>query len=456
MIFRLYDHFYFTFVTLVLIRLKKHIETNFSFLKEKKIIVAISGGIDSVVLAHLLQQLKFEISLAHCNFRLRGKASDEDQVFVEALANQLNLPFFTIAFETLDYADKNGVSTQMAARELRYRWFEKIRRENELDYIATAHHLDDDLETFLINFTRGTGLNGLTGIPSLNNKVIRPLLPFSKETIEKYGHENNIEWREDASNSKTAYQRNEFRHKVIPILKKMNPNLLVSFQKTTSYLQESQGIIDDTITKLKKELFVTIRSGVQQIDIEKLKNRKNSKAYLFELLKEYSFTEWNDVTDLMYAQSGKVIYSNTHRLIKDRDHFLLESIGDKDPTAHFQISKGQTTLALENFKLQLTTSDVSIENESKNSIQVDAETLEFPLTLRKWNAGDYFYPFGMKGKKKISKFFKDEKLSLIEKEKAWLLCSKNDIVWIVNRRLDDRFKVTDATQKTIQIAYIED
>ncbi len=417
--------------------------------------VAISGGIDSTVLAHVLQQLKFDISLAHCNFRLRGSASDKDQLFVKNLANQLNVPFYTIAFNTSTYATKKGYSTQMAARELRYDWFEKIRIENNLDYITTAHHLDDNLETFLINFTRGTGLSGLTGIPIINGVIIRPLLPFSRDDIEQYANDHTIAWHEDRSNIETKYKRNKIRLQIIPLLKELNPQLLNSFKKTSEYLKGSQQIINDTLESIQKTIVIPASSGIQKINIEKLKELKNPKAYLFELLKEYNFTEWDDVVGLLHAQPGKKIYSETHRLIKDRDHFLLEPMPSQNKTASFLIQEGQDTLTLEDFTLRLTEIDTPKFDEIKNAIRVNADILQFPLELRKWKTGDYFYPFGMTGKKKISKFFKDEKLSLIDKENTWLLCSKNEIVWVINRRLDDRFKVVSDTKKTILIEYIE-
>ncbi len=455
MIVRRYDHFYFTFVTPVLIRLKKHIETDFSFLKDKKIIVAISGGIDSVVLAHLLLQLKFQISFAHCNFGLRGKASDEDQLFVEELAKKMNIPFFSIAFDTKNYAAKTGASIQMAARELRYTWFEKLRMENSFDFVTTAHHLDDNLETFLINFTRGTGLSGLAGIPPVNGTIVRLLLPFSKAEIEQYAKDHSITWREDQSNKETTYKRNKIRHQIIPLLKELNPQLIASFKKTTKYLNESQQIINDAAELVKKDIVTSEKKGSLKIDLQKLKKLKGTKVYLFELLKDFSFTEWNDIEYLIYAQSGKVIYSETHRLIKDRDHFFLEPRISQNQTSSFHIVKGQNTVILENFKLHITETIASENTENNNAVQVDAEKLQFPLELRKWKNGDFFYPLGMTGKKKISKFFKDEKLSLLEKEKTWLLCSNNEIIWVVNRRLDDRFKITSSTNKKILIEYIK-
>ncbi len=440
----------------MLVTFKKHIDTNFPFLEGKKIMIAISGGIDSVVLTHLLYKLNVDISLAHCNFRLRGNASDEDQLFAQELANQMNVAFYTTNFDTSKYAKEIGYSTQMAARELRYDWFEKIRAKNNLDYVATAHHLDDNLETFLINFSRGTGLKGLTGIPPINKSIVRPLLVFSRDEIEQYAKENGVIWREDKSNQELTYQRNKIRHQVVPILKELNPQLVNSFKKTHEYLTGSRDIIEDKLTDITQDVIASKPSSIKTFNISKILALSNPKAYLFELLNDYGFTEWNDILGLLSAQSGKTIFSQTHRLIKDRDHFLLEPIAFKEGVQHISIFEGQDLVNLKNFRLHFKKVDISEESEFKNCIHVDADKLEFPLTLRKWEAGDYFHPFKMTGKKKVSKYFKDEKLSLIDKERTWFLCSNNDIVWVVNRRLDDRFKITKDTKKIIRIEYFEE
>ena len=432
---------------------KKHIETNFAFIKDKKILLAISGGIDSVVLAYLFSALKIDFILAHCNFRLRGKDAEDDEQFVKKLAQQLNVSEYTVAFDTEKYAKEHKVSIQMAARELRYDWFENIRREKKLDLIATAHHLDDNLETFLINFARGTGLNGLTGIPEIKGNIIRPLLAFSREQIEEYAAINNILWREDKSNAKTAYQRNKIRHQIVPALKEMNPNLLSTFKKTTQYLKESQQIIDATILKLNENIILKETNNLTKIDIQKLKKLTNPKAYLFEILKNYGFTEWNDINNLLDAQSGKQVFSNSHRLLKDRDYLLLTAISSTQGKVKlFEIKKGQKDIELEKFKLSFRkTEHMETKVESKDIVFINMDKLEFPLHLRRWQKGDFFYPSGMNGKKKLSKFFKDEKFSLLEKENTWLLCSANNIVWVLGKRLDDRYKINNNTKNIVRI-----
>nr|BFF39719.1 tRNA lysidine(34) synthetase TilS [Tenacibaculum mesophilum] len=309
-------------------QLAKHIDEQFSFLKEKKLLIAISGGVDSVVLTHFLHQLQFNISLAHCNFQLRGKESDLDEMFVKELGKSFNIQTFTTRFNTNEYATKNKLSTQLAARELRYSWFDSLSQKNNFDYILTAHHADDNLETFLINLSRGTGLEGLTGIPPINKNIIRPLLIFSREEIVAFAKNNNIKWREDESNSETKYLRNKIRHQIVPTLKELNDSVLKNFNKTIDHLKESQQIIDDKIADITHEI-VSKEGDLLKINIEKLLKLSNPKAYLYQLLKSYKFTEWNDVYNLIYAQSGKQILTKFYTLLKDRDFLLLLRTNEK-------------------------------------------------------------------------------------------------------------------------------
>ena len=436
----------------MLAQFSQHINNHFSFLKDKKLLIAISAGIDSVVLSHLLHSFKFNISLAHCNFQLRGMESDKDEAFVKKLAEDLNVPIFTQSFETSSYAKKQKLSIQLAARELRYKWFEEVLRINGLDFVLTAHHADDDLETFLINTARGTGLDGLTGIPMRNGNILRPFLPFSRSQIEKYAKDNGIVWREDHTNLETNYLRNKIRHKIIPVLKEINPALLASFKTTLENLKGSRQIIDDKISELSNDL--VIKDGNKlKLDIDQLTKLSNPKAYLFELLKPYGFTEWNDVRDLLDAQSGKKIRSSTHQLVKDRKYLLLAAYFEDDKNKGvYKVKKGDLYFHEEDIKMKftyLTKTHTTINN--KNVAFLDLGNLKFPLTVRKWEKGDYFYPLGMKGKKKLSKYFKDEKISILDKEKIWLLCSEDKVAWVVGKRLDNRFRITDKTKNILKI-----
>ncbi len=430
-------------------KLQQHIKYKFSFLKEKKLLIAISGGLDSVVLTHLFHQLNFDISLAHCNFNLRGTESGKDEFFVKELGEKLNLKTFTKSFETENFASENQLSTQVAARNLRYNWFQEISIKHQFDFVLTGHHADDNLETFLINLTRGTGLEGLTGIPELNNNIVRPLLVFSRDEIENFATKNNIDWREDKSNASNKYVRNKIRNQVVPILKEINPTLLDSFQKTTDYLQESQQIIDASISDFKKKVLKETENSNLKIDIAKIQETNNPKAYLYQLLKEFGFTEWRDVTNLLTAQSGKEVLSRTHRLLKDRGFLIISKKEEIKSNNNFLIS--EDTLEIRS-PIHLKIAAVSkIEKENKSTIHLDKNSITFPLTLRKWQYGDFFYPKGMQGKKKISKFFKDEKYSSIDKENTWLLCTENNITWVIGKRQDNRFFANEKTKSILKI-----
>lgn len=433
----------------MLTNFKKHIEENFSFLKGKKSLIACSGGVDSVVLMHLVKNLNLEIALAHCNFSLRGEESDGDEQFVVALAENLDVPIFSETFDTHKYADEQKVSTQMAARTLRYNWFEEILSNFSYDYLLTAHHLDDDLETFFINLSRGTGLNGLTGIPKKNQKVVRPLLNFSREEIVDYAEANKLKWREDSTNQKTDYLRNKLRLEVIPQFKETNENLLKNFKKTQDNLIASQNLIDDYMSLVYK-LVISKKSDSYHLNIQKLRELPHTEELLYELLKDFGFTEWNDVSNLLDAQTGKQVLSKTHRLLKNRDELILTEVVINPIDEEYLVTEEGISAPI---KLEIEQS-MAIGETEKNTIYLDAEKLSFPLKLRKWRKGDSFKPFGMGGSKKLSKFFKDEKLSATEKEKIWVLVDKNEVVWVVGKRMDDTYKVTQKTEKIIKITYV--
>ncbi|HLV14396.1 MAG TPA: tRNA lysidine(34) synthetase TilS [Xanthomarina sp.] len=429
---------------------KKHIDNNLSFIKDSKLLIAISGGVDSVVLTHLCYQLGLKVSLAHCNFNLRAEESDKDEDFVIELAEDLELDVFIESFDTEAFAKDHKLSTQMAARDLRYNWFADLAEQLQFDYILTAHHADDNLETFLINLTRGTGLDGLLGIPEVNGKLVRPLLSFSRENLEVYALKNNMAWREDLSNASTKYLRNKLRHDVIPILKEINPKLLQNFQKTLSHLHDTKVVLNDSMDEIHKKVVDKISEDEIHFSVEKLKSLSNPRAYLFEILKAYHFTEWQDITDLLEAQTGKQVFSKSHRLLKNRDELILSRIFHEKPAEHLTISEEIDCVKTALGNLSFETVDKIVPTD-KTSIFVDKDLLKYPLSVRKWEKGDYFYPFGMESKKKLSKFFKDEKLSMIDKENIWLLCSNEEIVWILNHRADNRFKITNNTRHILKI-----
>lgn len=432
--------------------LQNHIDKEIPYLNKKKLLLAVSGGLDSMVLLHLFQELKFDIAIAHCNFQLRGVESFGDQNFIQDYADANGIPIYVTQFDTEAFAKDYKLSTQVAARALRYNWFYELLEEEKFDYILTAHHADDNLETFLINFTRGTGLEGLTGIPVENDKIIRPLLFLTRTEIDDYAKKHQIEWREDSSNASDKYVRNKIRHHLVPILKELNPNFMASFLKTENYLQQSQSMVEDASSMVYQQ--VAREEGDQvHFDLNKLMQLPNYQSYLYQWLKEFGFTAWDDIYDLVSVQSGKQVFASGYRLLKDRDSLIVCPVNEEEIDAEFHIAENQTEV---NIPLKLTlckVSDISIE--TNKTIFVDADQLVYPLVVRKWKTGDIFMPFGMNGKsKKVSKLFKDEKLSLIEKENTWILCSGKEIVWVIGMRADHRFRTVNATKNILKIELI--
>ena len=430
-------------------KLQTHIRENLPFLENKKLLLATSGGLDSMVMVQLFRQLPYEIALAHCNFQLRGIESFEDQKFVENYAEQHAIPLFATQFDTTAFAKDYKLSTQVAARDLRYNWFYELIEEEQFDYVLTAHHADDNIETFLINLGRGTGLDGLVGIPTQNDKIIRPLLLFSRFEIADYAAETQLKWREDSSNASNKYLRNKVRHDVVPLLKELNANFATTFQNTQKYLQEAQAMVEDAAIIVYQQV-AEQKDDTIHFDLVQLRRLPNYKSYLYHWLKEFGFTAWNDIYDLVESQSGKQVLSADFRLIKDRDSLLLVPMLESNSDEEFYIEKGVQEVKI---PLKLSISKVTDRTTSSNTtIFVDESKLVFPLVLKKWQEGDFFQPFGMNGKtKKLSKLFKDEKLSVVDKENIWILWSADTIVWVVGLRQDERFKTENNTEHILKL-----
>jgi tRNA(Ile)-lysidine synthase len=434
-------------------RFNKHINNHLGFLNQKKLLIAVSGGLDSVLLTHLCKAAKLNIALAHCNFNLRDSESDGDEASVLGLAKALELEVFIQHFDTTNYAEVNKLSIQMAARELRYNWFQELASQLDFDYILTAHHADDNLETFLINLSRGTGLDGLIGIPETNGNIVRPLLKFSRIALEHYAKKMNITWREDSSNASIKYLRNQLRHEVIPKLKETNPNFLQNFDTTLQHLKQASNIVEESVNAVLKRAIVEVNNDEVTYDISTLLALKNNKSYLVEIFKPYGFTAFKDIFNLLEAQSGKQIFSQSHRLIKDRTHLILAKLTlDKSVNIVINTEDKDKTLPIGILFFDETN---AIEATSKNEIYLDAKLISYPLTVRNWQEGDYFYPLGLNGKKKISKFFKDEKLNILEKEKCLVLCTNKEIVWVVGYRADHRFRVAKTTTNILKISLVK-
>ena len=437
---------------------KAHIKLNFPNLFKDRILLACSSGIDSMVMTHLCQKLNLNITLAHCNFCLRGHESNLDEAFVVDYASKQDILVFSKQFDTQSFVDNSKYSIQMAARELRYNWFQSLSEQHQFSCVLTAHHADDNLETFLINLSRGSGLDGLLGIPEKNGLFLRPLLPFSRDQILQYAQKHQIEWREDSSNVSLKYQRNQLRHKLVTVLKEIYPNILESLTKTQSHLEASKELLESHIQDIEEQVIVKTNLGEIHFDINALKALKSMPLYLFPLFNKYGFSDWKALSKLLDGQSGKKLLSKTHTLIKNRQVLIL--LSNDLPTATSQKIESHNDIAfIENLGCHLKIDKVSVlDSPDTNTIYVDFDKLQFPLELRPWKNGDYFYPKGMEGKKKISKFLKDEKMSLSEKDKTLLLCSDAQVVWVVGKRQDARFIASekDALMCKISLQYATD
>ena len=424
--------------------------------KQCKVIVGLSGGPDSMALVHILMQLGYDCIATHCNFHLRGEDSDSDAAFVSKWCNENDIPLLTISFDTEAYAESKKISIEMAARELRYKWFEKIRMEQNADATAIAHHKDDSVETILINLIRGTGIKGLTGIPIINNYVVRPLLCISRKQIMEYLSLNKVPYVTDHTNEEEIYTRNILRLNVLPTLEKINPSVKNSIVTTSNNLKEVEKIYDAYIhTAIETVLQDNI------IDIAKLKQTHSQQSVLFEILSPLGFNPSviEDISNNLDSIPGKIYSANHYRVLKDREHLVVSIIKSENINNKEYLIDSDTKLSDLPINLKLSTEEYSPQFEiqkSRTIVQVDNDKLTFPLLLRKWRKGDWFVPFGMNGKKKISDFFTDNKFSLFDKEETWILLSGKDIVWIVNHRADNRFRITEETKKVCSISLIKE
>jgi tRNA(Ile)-lysidine synthase len=418
--------------------------------KGKKLLLAVSGGVDSVVMAELFHKAKYSFAIAHCNFGLRGKESDGDEEFVKGIADCYGAKFHVKEFHTNEYAKQHKQSIQMAARELRYEWLKEIADKHKYDYIVIAHHSDDAIETFFINLLRGTGIAGLHGINAEHDNIIRPLLCFSRQEIENYAKQNELDWREDSSNASDKYERNKIRHHLLPGLKKINTDAAKAIRQTIENLCGVEMIYRKAIEEEMKKS-TSIKNGKMFISIAGLQDIEYSHIYLYEVLKKYGFNyvQSKEVIESLKGQPGKVFMSPTHRLTKDRNSLILEKISDP------KIVQGIIKVDDKGYSNGIFTLQVSVITKplkykppgSKNVACLDYQKLKFPLTVRKWAKGDRFYPLGMQKPKKISDFLINNKVSVADKEHVFVLVSGKDIAWVIGYRIDDRFKIVSATKK---------
>jgi tRNA(Ile)-lysidine synthase len=439
---------------------KKHIADQHLFTAKDKLLLAVSGGVDSVVLCELCKQAGYDFVIAHCNFQLRGAESERDEQFVQQLGEKYGVEVKVKRFDTEQYAAANKLSIQEAARALRYEWFEELAVSPEsgvgnlvLLNIVTAHHKDDNMETLLMNFFRGTGLHGLTGIPAAYGQIKRPLLSFSKEEILAFAKEQQLDYVEDSSNQSSKYTRNFFRNELIPAISKVYPQVKDNLQDNIDRFKQIEKLYQLSVGAIKKKLLKEKGAEVH-IPVKQLMGYHN-RALIYEIIKEYGFQEKQveELVKLAASDSGKYIESPVlqYRIIKHRHWFIISPVQSAASTA-IVIEEKDKQVIFEQGILQVeTTSD--IKPETSNFIaSIDFNKVTFPLLLRKWKTGDYFYPLGMTKKKKLSRFFIDQKLSKTAKENAWVIESDKRIIWVVGHRIDERVKIIPSTKKSLKLS----
>lgn len=419
----------------------------------KPVLVGVSGGADSIALLTVLVELGYSCIVGHCNFHLRGEESMRDECFTETYARKLGLPFVKVDFNTRDYAAEHHLSVEMAARELRYAWFEEMRCVHDAQAIAVAHHRDDNVETVLMNLIRGSGIRGMSGIRPKNGFVVRPLLSVTRQEILQWLSERQLEYVTDSTNLSAAYTRNFIRLRVLPLLETINPSVRTAINRTAEHLAETESLFAYVMADARKRVF----EAENRLSIKALMQYPSPKTVLFELLKAFHFTP-SSVDEIFLSlnkESGKLFFSSSHRLVKDRDCLLLSPLaaaGEKEVyflTGEEGCWSGPIDLA---FSRIVRIEELHIQKD-KDIAYFDLDKLKFPLVLRHWQQGDWFVPFGMQGRKKLSDYFSDKKFSRLEKEQVWLLCSGDEVIWIVGERSDNRFRVECATKRCLVVNF---
>ena len=439
---------------MLLTRFVRNIVEKKLFSPTDRLLLAVSGGVDSVVLCDLCRSAGFSFEIAHVNFQLRGEDSVLDECFVKGLAEHYHVPFHLKKADTAGYAESHKVSVQVAARQLRYQWFNELLEKGPR-YLLTAHHADDNVETVLMNFFRGTGITGLRGMVAKHDNIVRPLLFVSKKEIIDHAKEKKLSWREDISNASDKYSRNYFRNAVIPMVYKIFPEVESNLAHNISRFAEVEELYLQAVDLHKKKL-LELKGNEVHIPVLKLKKISPLHTVLFEVITEFNFTphQLNEVIHLLDGEQGSFVQSPTHRIIKNRN-WLIIAPKETENAVHIIIGDGDREVNFPGgvMKVENATSDRIHFAIDAQVAELDHRRIKFPLLLRKWKAGDYFYPLGMKKKKKVSRFLIDQKLSRTDKEKLYVLESDKKICWVVGMRIDERFKITASTTKVLKISY---
>ena len=423
-----------------------------------RILLAVSGGIDSVVMTHLFLEAGYDCAVAHCNFQLRGEESDMDEAFVRSLARTLDIPLYVKRFDVEAMMNEHSISVQMAARELRYKWFEELLKKHAMDRVATAHNKNDAVETFFLNLSRGSGIRGLKGIAPRRGKIIRPILFASRSQIESFQQTRGIEFREDSSNLETKYQRNKIRHDILPVMEQINPGFLEIMSGNMERLEEVYEIYNNHIEQVRMEIFDE-KQGKTVIDTGKLKALTPLTTWLYELFSPFGFTrsQCEGIRNIMDSGPGRQSISTTHRLFKDRDKMILVPAESESFERYYlDDPEKQSFLPFPMDMEVLQRPDLEVIPDDPLVACLDLDTIQFPLTIRRWMHGDYFYPLGMEQMKKLSDFFVDRKISVPEKERIWIMASGKKIVWVMGYRIDNRFRITPGTTRVLRLRFQPD
>ena len=429
-----------------------HLENLVGPPSQQSFLLAVSGGCDSVVMTRLFHSCGLRFAIAHCNFHLRGDDSDEDMRFVQQMATDYGVQLFVKEFDTLSVQKNSGKSVEMVARDLRYQWFEEVGQN--FDFVATAHHANDNAETLLLNLCRGTGLKGLTGIPARNGKYIRPLLPFPADKLRQYATLHNLPFRTDRTNFSEQFHRNKIRLSVLPKLTEINPDLIRTLTHNTQHFRQQYDFYQRQIAAFEQEM-VSADGETVRISTRKLTKNPDKELLLYEFLKKYNFTSdtVQNIAQCMEGEPGKRFFSETHCLLKDRNFLIIKKKAEEIDNEEITVTSWEELEKLD-FSVEPHEVNGSVPFErDPNVLYVDATKISFPLTLRHWKHGDAFQPFGMHGTKKISDLFKDAKTNRFDKQKTWLLCCRSQIVWVVGLRSDQRFSLDFDTKQFYKIKY---